>query len=251
MRLSELLSLIDNVAKSKRISAPFVCGGVPRDRVLQRTNDLTDVDLTTGDKSIHMLAKEIATKLQSPQVNYVVMPDQHSRITIGDFKLDFSSNFIVPQIDNILSSAGISKPTAMQREVFSRDFTCNSLLMSMDMKNIMDPTGSGVNDIQKKHIKTCLSPAITLGLDNKRIVRILYLAAKLGFEVDEQIIKWVKSNPSSLSNVKQQYLSKKLQKALNYNEETTLKLLDKMGLWSYVPPLPSLLPYMSRNVKRI
>jgi tRNA nucleotidyltransferase/poly(A) polymerase len=109
----------------------------------------------------------------------------------------------------------------------------------------------GIKDIQSKQLKTCLAPGITLGLDNKRVVRILYLAAKLGFTVDESIIRWVKAHPASLSNVKPQYLSKKLQKALDYNTEVTLQLLDQMELWSHVPPLPALLPYMSQNVKRI
>src|SRR4051812_355246 len=123
MKLSELLILISKIAQEQKISTPFMCGGVPRDRVLKKVNSLSDVDLTTGDQTIHSLAKEVSMVLKSPQVNYTVMPDQHARITIGDFKLDFSSNFIVPHIDTLLTKSGISKPNSMQQEAFSRDFT--------------------------------------------------------------------------------------------------------------------------------
>ncbi|MES1987437.1 MAG: helix-turn-helix transcriptional regulator, partial [Pseudomonadota bacterium] len=46
--------------------------------------------------------------------------------------------------------------------------------------------------IKSKTLRTCLPAAITLGYDNKRVVRILYMAAKLDFSVDQEIIDWVK-----------------------------------------------------------
>ena len=36
-------------------------------------------------------------------------------------------------IDELLIRFGITKPTDMQRELFSRDFTCNALLLSFDL----------------------------------------------------------------------------------------------------------------------
>ncbi len=251
MKFSELLALIQNIATGHNISTPFVCGGVPRDRILKRINNLNDVDLTTGDSTIHSLAKEVFMQLRSPVVNYTLMPDHHARITIGDFKLDFSSNFIVPQIEKLLATRNILNPTSMEQEVFSRDFTCNALLMGLNLKTIQDPTGRGLKDIENKKLITCLPPEITLGLDNKRVVRILYLAAKLNFTVDEEVINWVKKHPQSLSNVKPKYLANKLQKALNYNTELTLHLLDRMNLWHNVPSLPALSSYMSTNINRI
>ncbi len=248
MKLSKLLSLISDIASNKGISTPFICGGVPRDKILNKINELNDVDLTTGDDTIHSLAKELSMILRPPQASYIVMPDGHSTININEFKLDFSSNFVVPNINILLNKIGIVKPTKMQEEIFSRDFTCNSLLMSLDLKTILDPSNKGIKDIKSKQLKTCLEPDITLKLDNKRIVRILYLAAKLDFTVDSEIIQWVKNNPQSLSNVKPQYLSKKLQKAIDYNLEKTVNLITEMNLWKYTPPLPNLLPYMSKRI---
>lgn len=251
MDLKNLLLEIEKIAKLKGLSRPVICGGVPRDHILKRFNDFNDVDLTTGDKTIHSLAVETVNTFRGPNTSYKKMPDGHARVLIDDLKLDFSSNFIVPGIRLILKKMGIVNPTTMQLEVFSRDFTCNTLLMSMDLKSIYDPTQMGVRDIENKIIRTCLPPEVTLGYDHKRIVRIIYLSSKLQFNVSDDIIEWVKKHPSFIADCRPQYLSKKLQKSLNYDKERTIQLLDRMGVWHYLPPLPDLLPYLSQSPNRI
>lgn len=243
MTLVELLSLISNVAKGADLSTPYICGGTPRDKFMQRVNEMVDLDLTTGDDDVHRLAQLVANAV--PNSNYKRMDDGHAQVMVGDFKLDFSSNYRSPNVEGMLVSAGIPKPTEMQLELYSRDFTCNALLMTLDLKTIIDPTGLAIGDISKKLLRTCLPAGITLS-QHKRVVRVLYLAAKLGFTVDKEIIDWVKSNPATLANVKPKYLATKLQAAIDADKEKTVQLLDQMGLWRYVPPLPDLIPYMGR-----
>jgi hypothetical protein len=127
MKLSQLLSIINQIADQKGISTPFVCGGVPRDRILKKNNALNDIDLTTGDQGIHYLAKEVAIKLRSAKTSYLAMPDGHARVMLGDLKLDFSSNFRIPGIYEILQKKGIQDPTEMQMELYSRDFILQTI----------------------------------------------------------------------------------------------------------------------------
>ena len=54
----------------------------------------------------------------------------------------------------MLQESGIKEISAMHEELYSRDFTCNTVLMSLDLKRILDPTGLAINDIQSKIIKT-------------------------------------------------------------------------------------------------
>ena len=244
MNIKELLSLIADLAKKGGISTPFICGGTPRDKLLNRLDELVDLDITTGDSSIHVLGEKLNQTI--PNSNYKVMPDGHSQITIDKFKVDLSSNFLVPGIKMMLYRAGIENPTNMQCEIYSRDFTCNALLLSLDLKNILDPTGLGVKDIEKKVIRTCLPAKLTLGSQHKRIVRVVYLAAKLGFEVDPEIISFVRKNPQLFGDAKPKFISEKLQKAINADKEKTIQILDAMGVWKYIPPLPDLLPFMNR-----
>lgn len=233
MSLRGILKLITEIAETKGTSTPYICGGTPRDKVMGRINDMVDVDITTGDDSIHVLAKELSLVL--PEASYKQLGDGHAQIDIRGIKLDFSSNFLVPNIGKLLRGGGIKSPTDMQCELYSRDFTCNTLLMTLDLKKIKDPTGLGIADIKKKLLRTCLPASLTLGAQPKRVIRIIYLAAKLGFEVDQEIIDWVKKNPSSITGAKPHSIAEKLGMALDYDKQKTIHLLDQMDLWKHLP----------------
>lgn len=251
MKLSQLLYLIQETADKKNISQPFICGGIPRDKLLGRLQAINDLDITTGDDTVHDLAKELALTFKGKNSNFKIMSDGHAQLMIGNFKVDFSSNFQSPNINNILKKIGISNPTNMQKEIYSRDFTCNSLLLSLDLKIISDPLGLGVNDINKRILKPCLSPEITFINSPKRIPRIIYLASKLNFDVDPKIIEWVKNHASLINNVNKKYLTTKIISGFNYNPQKTIKLLDDMNLWPYLPIIEELVPHMSKKISRI
>ncbi len=240
MKLSELLIAIERIADSKGLSKPYIVGGLVRDKLLERTRDVGDVDITTGDESIHALSKEVARMLEGPNVAYEVMDDGHSTINIDGFKLDFSSNFIIPGIHDILRRGGIKDMSEMTKELYSRDFTCNAALMEMDLKTIIDPTGLAVEDIKNKIVKTCLTPELTLGYDNKRIVRAVYLAAKLGFDIDPADKEWIRRNSKLIMNATPGYISNKLKKAAEYDVKRTQDLLTELGLWRYIPRIPEI-----------
>jgi tRNA nucleotidyltransferase/poly(A) polymerase len=250
MDLKEILSTISNIAEQQGTTA-FICGGVPRDKVLNKPNSIEDIDITTGDNKVHYLAKEVSIKLKGPTTSYKLLDDGHAQVFVDKLKLDFSSNFNIPKVKPLLIKAGLKNPTDMQAELYSRDFTCNALLMSLDLKTITDPTGLSLQDIKAKTLRTCLPASITLGYDNKRIVRVLYLSSKLGFSVDKEIVNWIKKNPQLIKNCSTQYLTKKLLKAISYDKSNTVKLLDEMGLWKYIPPLKEFGTDLTKNPGRI
>jgi tRNA nucleotidyltransferase/poly(A) polymerase len=250
MRLKDLLNIMQNIAKEKLISPPMICGGTPRDKLLGRLDIVSDLDITTGDKTVSYLAKELSIIL-SKKYNIITktMDDGHSSIFIGNLKLDFSSNFNIPNIDKILYNIGIKDPTSMQKELYSRDFTCNALLMSLDLKNIYDILGRGIEDIKNKKISTCLDPSITLTVNKNRVIRSIYLSAKLDFDIDLNIVNWVSKNPESIRFASEKSMSEKLNRAMEYNPERTLYWLNKMNVWNYIPITESLYPYYIKHVK--
>lgn len=240
---------METIRKRRNISQPFICGGTPRDKILNRLDKIEDLDITTGDASVSNLAREVSIALNKQfQVVTKTMDDGHSSIFLGDFKIDFSSNFNVPNIDKYLYELKIKKPTSMQRELFSRDFTCNALLMTLDLKNIIDPTGKGVQDIQSRMIRTCLSPEVTLMSNKNRVVRAIYLAAKLDFDLDPMLMSWIKAHPSSMRFASDRTLAEKLNKAITANPNRTTYLLDQMGLWDQIPITQELYPYYMKRV---
>ena len=82
----------------------MICGGVPRDKHMGKLENIADIDITTGDKTVDYLSQEYAIKLRrSINVTRKTMEDGHSTIFIGNLKMDFSSNFMVPNIDQYLA----------------------------------------------------------------------------------------------------------------------------------------------------
>lgn len=244
MKLTQLLDTIDKLARQHNLSQPYIVGGLPRDRLLDRAGEINDVDITTGDETVHQLAQEVARVLEGPAVSFAVMDDGHAKIKIGSFKIDFSSNFQIPNIESILKKAGIESPTEMQKELYSRDFTCNTCLMTLDLKIIWDPTGLAVEDIQDRVIKTCLPPYLTFGYDPKRIVRSIYLASKLNFDLDSKTKAWIQRNPEKVLQVKPSYLSKKLGKGMKKNPRKVISLIQELGLSEYLSDIPEVSPYL-------
>jgi poly(A) polymerase len=237
-------------AKEIGASPPYICGGTPRDKYLGRLDNIADIDITTGDKTVDYLSQEFAIKLRKRfNITRKTMEDGHSTIFIGSLKVDFSSNFITPNIDAILRQMGIDNPTSIQKEMFSRDFTCNALLLAMDLKRFSDPTGHGFQDIKDRKIKTCLAPEITLTSNRNRVVRAVYLACKLDFDIDEAIIDYVRKNPQTVKISTEKSVVEKLNQAFTKDGDKAAHLLTRMNLWNYVPVSETMYPYYQQHLK--
>jgi tRNA nucleotidyltransferase/poly(A) polymerase len=244
MKLREFLNEINALHIQWETSTPFVCGGTPRDKFLGKLKEISDLDITTGDKSIFTLANIAADNLgKKYNLTFETKSDGHSTMLFGNLSVDFSSNFNVPNISSILNNMGIENPTELQKEMFSRDFTCNSLLCTFDLKNTLDPTKRGIKDLENKIIDTCLSPHITLMSHKNRVIRLIYLATKLNFDIHPRVLSWVSENPISIQFATPKSLIGKLVKSAEYNKDKTAHLLTKMNLWPYVPVIDELMPY--------
>jgi poly(A) polymerase len=251
MKLRELLSQMQEVQENIGSSEPYICGGTPRDRYLKHLENISDIDITTGDKTVAYLAQEFATALRKKyNAEIKTMPDGHSTIFIGNLKLDFSSNFNAPNIDVLLKKMGIANPTEMQKEMFSRDFTCNSLLLSLNLKNVIDPTHLGFKDIDKKIIKTCLDPEITLTTNRNRVIRAIYLATKLDFDIDDGIVKYVQAHPETADISTEKVMSEKTNEAFKNDPDKASFYVTKMNLWNYIPITEIVYPYYMQSLKR-
>jgi tRNA nucleotidyltransferase/poly(A) polymerase len=236
-----------NVQQKIDSSEAYLCGGTPRDRYLKHLENISDLDITTGDKTVDYLSQEFSEVLKRQyNVTRKTMSDGHSSIYIGSFKMDFSSNFNVPNIEALLIKQGITNPTNMQKEMFSRDFTCNALLLSLDLKQLTDVTHRGFKDIKDRMIRTCLSPDITLTTNRNRVARAIYLAAKLDFDVDPSIIDFVQKNPESIKIASDKSLAEKLDEAFTRDADKASFLISKMNIWNHIPITKTVYPYYAK-----
>lgn len=248
MKLRELLQQLEKVQEKIGSSKAYICGGTPRDRYLKHLENISDLDLTTGDKSVQYLAQEFGAELTKKyNVTRRSHDDGHSSVYIGSFKMDFSSNFNVPNIDSILREQGIPNPSEMQKEMFSRDFTCNALLLSLDLKELSDPTKLGFKDIKDRKIRTCLAPEITLTTNKNRVIRAIYLASKLDFDIDDTIVNYVSKNPGSVKIASEKALAEKLNEAFNRDGDKAAYYISKMNLWGEIPITEVVQPYYMKQ----
>ncbi len=232
MGVKEILFKIKELAKDNGLSEPYIVGGLPRDKILNRAKKIEDIDLTSGDESIHQLAELVANEFK---VHPIRFPDGHYQIHIDHLKFDFSSNYNSPDARYFLERAGVKEPSEMQLELFSRDFTCNTLIIPLTLRKIVDPTGLALDDIKKKLIRTPLPPRITLRDDTKRVVRSIYLAAKLGFTIEPDIIKWTLAHHDKIKEeVSQGFSKRKLADATRADANKTIDLMTQMDLWNVV-----------------
>lgn len=231
-------------------SPPYICGGTPRDKYMGKLENVADLDICTGDKTVDYLSQEFYLELRKRyNVTRKTMEDGHSTLFVGSLKVDFSSNFMVHNIDHYLNQKGIKEPTNMQREMFSRDFTCNSLLMDLDLKKIHDPTGQGFVDIKARKIKTNLPASITLTSNRNRVVRAIYLATKLDFDLDRDIIEYVRKNPQTVKISTEKVMNDKLNDAFTRDPDRAAHLITQMNLWNYIPITEKAYPYYLKHTQ--
>lgn len=231
MKLIELLELIDDTAREEGISQPFICGGLARDKAVSQIVKLNDIDIMTGYPDVKLLANKVFIKLKPYNPKYITAKDGHVSLIINKLKIDFSSNFIIPNLDKLTGK----KLSNIHQEMISRDFTCNTLLMSMDLKTIYDPLKKGISAIKNKQIDTCLDPDITFRSKINRVARAIYLSSKLGFELSPRVEKWIIKNRELVRLIPQQYAVEKINKALHFNYDNTIKLIKKLQLENFLP----------------
>jgi len=250
MKLRELLQQMKRVQEEIGAATPYICGGTPRDKYMGKLENIADLDITTGDKTVDYLSQEFYIEFRKKyNVTRKTMEDGHSSIFVGSLKVDFSSNFMVHNIDHYLQQLGIETPNNMQREMFSRDFTCNSLLLGLDLKQTLDPTKRGFKDIKERKIRTCLAPEITLTSNRNRVVRAIYLASKLDFDLDDAIINYVSKNPQTVKISTEKSMTEKLNEAFTKDADKASYLITKMNLWNYIPVTEKVYPYYMQHSK--
>ena len=202
----------------------YVVGGYVRDYLLNITS--YDVDICTN-----ALPKDIIKvfKIKKGVSNYGSIGFKIGKYNydITTYREDGEYNNHKPKsikyVDNLLI------------DLKRRDFRINSICMNSEGK-IFDYL-NGKEDIHNKLVKTIGSTNVRLNEDPVRILRAIRFAIILDFNLDEEILNFIKNNKDLLKSIsytrKKQELekiltSKNAVKGLNYLKE--LELLDELEI---------------------
>lgn len=117
--------------------------------------------------------------------------------------------------------------------------------MPLDLSTIIDTTNLAIKDLNNKILDTCLDPEITLKSDTRRIVRIIYLCIKLGFFPSQRVSSWVQNNAKLITDVDENYIKQKINKAFTLDPSKSYKLLNHLNLWAYTPHTRIITDYLA------
>ncbi len=233
--LERLYRSILEISGENYIDEPLIVGGVPRSMQMGYDN-FKDIDITTNTPDITRLAITFASKNNLP---FKMFEDTHITVFVDKNNFDFSSHFISSRVVDHLRT---ESPNIDEKllEVYSRDFTVNTLHKKFLEDTVIDPTNKGIEDINNRVIQTPVPPEITLEDDFRRVFRAINFASRFGFEIHEDIINYVLSNKQkiTLENkwvLKDAFLTSIIAEAISASADMTFMNLEKMKLLSTIP----------------
>jgi poly(A) polymerase len=125
---------------------------------------------------------------------------------------------------------------SIDEDVWRRDFTCNALYYNIADFSIWDYTG-GFEHIKQKRIVLIGDSEVRMREDPVRMLRAIRFAAKLGFDIDEPVIKSIDHSAHLLTNVPAARLFDEFLKLFQAgNAERTFDLLRDHGLFREMFP---------------
>ena len=128
-------------------------------------------------------------------------------------------------------------------DALRRDFTINALYYNLNTEQVEDFTGSGLEDLEKRLIRTPLPAAKTFVDDPLRVLRAIRFAARFGFTLDQEIQQAWTSEDVKLglvNKVSRERVGVEISKMMKgRNPLLALELLYKSGLLHLILEAPT------------
>ncbi len=205
----------------------FVIGGFVRDLLLDRP--CKDIDIVTEGSGIE-LAKATAKSMGIRQVHVF------KNFGTAMFKArDHEVEFVGARKESY--SRGSRKPVVedgtLEDDQNRRDFTINAMAISLNSDTfgkLVDPFG-GVDDLDRKWIRTPLDPDVTYSDDPLRMLRAVRFASQLGFRIEEGSLASIRRNAKRLDIISAERIHTEVNKIiLSPRPSRGFKLLFKTKL---------------------
>ncbi len=189
----------------------YVVGGYVRDLFLGRHSK--DIDFVTVGSGVD-LAEAVAAKLgNGAHVNlfrtYGTAQIKHRGVElefVGARKESYRHDSRNPQV-----SAG-----TLDDDISRRDFTINAMAISItpdDFGRLVDNFG-GVDDLERRIIRTPLDPDITFSDDPLRMMRAVRFATQLQFDIAPETFEAIKRNAQRIKIITRERIADELQKIM-------------------------------------
>jgi len=187
----------------------YVIGGYVRDIFLNRpSKDIDILVIGNGIKFAEEAGKILQTKV-SVFKNFGTAMLRYDDLEIefvGARKESYRQESRKPIVEN----------GTLEDDQKRRDFSINAMALSLNTSNfgdLLDPF-DGVNDLEKKLIRTPLDPADTFSDDPLRMMRAIRFATQLDFTISTDAIEAIKKNSERIKIVSAERITDELNKII-------------------------------------
>ncbi len=213
----------------------YVIGGFVRDLLLGRGIP-KDIDIVAVGSGISLAKKVAALSPGQPDVT-VFKNFGTAMLKIGEQEVEFVG--ARKESYNRDSRNPIVEDGTLEDDQKRRDFTINALALSLNEKDygdLLDPFG-GLQDLDKKILRTPLEPGVTYSDDPLRMLRAIRFASQLGFTIESKSLEAIRENKDRIRIVSGERIVEELHKILLTDKPSTgFGLLHSTGLLERILP---------------
>jgi len=195
-------------------SGSYLVGGYIRDLILGRLNSVIDVDIVVPKNAIK-IGKKIADEFEG---KLIILDESRDvvRIIFKHISIDIASQ-ISPSINT---------------DLLSRDFSINAIAFSFEKKLLLDPS-NGIKDLHLAFLRT--NSKQNLWDDPLRILRCFRFVSELDFNVDINLINFIKTCKSQLRLVANERINYEIQRIIRGEKASqAIKLINKFKIFDYI-----------------
>jgi poly(A) polymerase len=230
---NKVFGLISEIVTESNLPC-FVIGGYVRDLLLQRpSKDIDIVVVGNGIDLARTVAKRIGKKGRiSIYRNFGTAMLRYEDLEIefvGARRESYQSDSRKPSVEN----------GTLEDDQKRRDFTINAMAISLHRDTfgeLLDPF-NGINDLERRIIRTPLDPDMTYSDDPLRMMRAIRFSAQLGFTIEERSLEAIRHNRERIHIVSGERIIDELNKIiLSPVPSGGFYLLERSGLLEFIFP---------------
>ena len=240
MNLKTALSLpifntISNAADALELET-YVIGGFVRDYLLKRNKDVKDIDVVAVGSGI-ALARKVSQLLPNKPKVQVFKTYGTAMLRSGNMDIEFvgarKESYATDSRNPVVEDG------TLEDDQNRRDFTINALAIKLNDNgygDIIDPF-DGINDLERKIIRTPLDPDITYSDDPLRMMRAIRFASQLDFTIEQSSLASITKNAERIKIITNERIVDELNKImLSPTPSKGFLLLEKTGLLPHILP---------------
>jgi tRNA nucleotidyltransferase/poly(A) polymerase len=221
------------------VKSLFVVGGYCRCLYFNNVDEVNDIDVASAYEhqavqlaglfasEVLKTAPQIYERSQAAMVEY---KEKGQSIKI-EFQGKSPSPYMYNQeIRDWLHNQKIEDEPIMHN-IYGRDFTINSLMMSLSSGEFYDLTGKGARDLESKAIVSLLPPPLLIKYNPLAALRAIRFSVLYDFSIDDQLKETIrKSYPFITSSLSEERVAKEIVRILTVDAAKGIDQLKEFNL---------------------